>query len=434
MNECGGAFGPFNMIFLYIYIMADNFPNEELEIDLYYSIAQADLDNLKNHIERRGRDVNEEIYFFDLDDFYEVGNKKIQGFPTPLQVALIYENYKIAAYLLNKGADPNVYNKDIIFYDGDQEGGDPEPLYIALYYDKSPNQNPRINVPIAGSNRKFIKLLLNKGAKATNILDDYVDEYFKHKDGNVEVELPSEEVRTLLDNINFIIDNIRGDATRLEDSFIKAHNKNDEGLIQKLLTKRRNINFDIVAKKINDRTVTCMSSADFNEYCDEKNEDGEVIDPITLAPLSIENAVILPGQGDNEEERKRRGKCYDREALLRWVRENPINPLTREAISNDWIKKNLEKPCVPPRLLQYVPIINQKDPEIDRAISDYTNSIINTLDTPGAGLLRDILSTRGNFGNYGGKKKRKSLKKKRKTKRKKSLKKKQRKTKRKSRK
>ncbi len=428
--------------------MADNFLNEEelqTDSDLYFSIARADLDTLKNIIERRGRDVNKEIFYDAFDtgwDIFQVGNKKIEGFPTPLQVALIYENYKIAAYLLNQGADPNVYNKDVTYYDGDQEGGPSEPLYIALYYDKSPNQSPEINVPIAGSNRKFIKLLLNKGAKATNILDDYVNEYFQHKDWNVEVELPSEEVRTLLSNINtllsninFIIDNIRGDATRLEDSFIMAHNKNDEELIKILLKKRRNIDFDIVTKKINDRTVTCMSSEDFNEYCDEKNEDGEVIDPITLAPFSIENAVILPGHGDNEEERKRRGKCYDRKALLRWVRENPINPLTREEISNDWIKENLEKPCVPPRLLQYVPIKNQtRDPSIDRAISDSTNSIINTLNTPEAGSLRDILSTRGNFGNYGGKKKRKSLKKKRKTKRRKSLKKKQRKTKRKSRK
>ena len=175
-----------------------------------------------------------------------------------------------------------------------------------------------------------------------------------------------------------------------------------------------------------------MSRKDFDKYCDEK-VDGVVIDPITLAPLSIEKAVLLPGSGNNEEERKRRGKCYDREGLLEWVNENPINPLTREPISSDWIRKNLEKPCY---ALEYPNIreIASLEPEFDRAISDSTNSIINRLDTPGAGALRDILSTRGNFGNYGGKKKRKSLKKKRKTKRKKSLKKKQRKTKRKSRK
>jgi len=309
------------MIFLYIYIMADNFPNEELEKELYLSIAQANLGTLKNHIERRGRDVNEYIFFIDLDygDF-KVRNKIIAGFPTPLQVALVYENYKIAEYLLKKGADPNVVG-DIIFYNRGKLCETPKPLEIALYYD-IPRDDPGGNfeTPLIGSNRNIIKLLLNKGANANNTifvsLDDYVDEYFQLKDEGVDVAVIDES----LANINFIIENISGEATRLEHIFKKAYNRNDEKLIR-ILSRGKNI-----------REIATLVS------------------------------------------------------------------------------------------------------EFDRDLSDSTNSIINTLDTPGAGSLRDILSTRGNFGNYGGKKKRKSLKKKRKTKRRKSLKKKQRKTKRKSRK
>jgi len=411
--------------------MADNFPNEELEKELYLSIAQANLGTLKNHIERRGRDVNEDIFFIDLDygDF-KVGNKKIHGFPTPLQVALVYENYKIAEYLLKKGADPNVEG-EIEFYERGKLCETPKPLEIAQYYDISRDDPGRnFDTPLIGSNRNIIKLLLNKGANANRtwwgFLDDYVDEYFELKDEGVDVAVIDES----LANIKFIIENISGEATRLENIFIKAYNRNDEKLIRILLTKRRNINIDIVAEKLN--FSKCMNREDFDKYCDEK-VDGEVIDPITLAPLSIKKAVLLPGSGDNEEERKRRGKCYDREVLLEWVDENPINPTTREPISNDWIRKNLMKPCIALDN-QNIREIAALDSEFDRALSDSTNSIINTLDTPGAGSLRDILSTRGNFGNYGGKKKRKSLKKKRKTKRRKSLKKKQRKTKRKSRK
>ena len=299
--------------------MADNFPNEELEKELYLSIAQANLGTLKNHIERRGRDVNEYIHFIDLDYGYKLGNKKIVGFPTPLQVALVYENYKIAEYLLKKGADPNDVG-DITFYNGRKFCEISKPLEIAQYYDISRDDpGGNFDTPLIGSNRNIIKLLLNKGANANitfyGFLDNYVDEYFELKDEGVDVAVIDES----LANIKFIIENISGEATRLENIFIKAYNRNDEKLIRILSTKK-NI--------------------------------------------------------------RERGRLA---------------------------------------------------PEFDRALSDSTNSIINTLDTPGAGALRDILSTRGNFGNYGGKKKRKSLKKKRKTKRK-SLKKKQRKTKRKSRK
>ena len=43
---------------------------------------------------------------------------------------------------------------------------------------------------------------------------------------------------------------------------------------------------------------------------------------------------MLPG--DNK-------SCYDREALRRWVKRNPINPMTREPLDDNWITKNLRE-------------------------------------------------------------------------------------------
>ena len=77
--------------------------------------------------------------------------------------------------------------------------------------------------------------------------------------------------------------------------------------------------------------------------------------------------------------------------------------------------------------------LGDMSPEHRRTMTAVSNSIANRVNNPNAPAFNEIFDPEGDFGQFGGKKKRKSLKKNKKSKRKKSLKKKQRKTKRKSR-
>jgi ankyrin repeat protein len=75
----------------------------------------------------------------------------------------------------------------------------------------------------------------------------------------------------------------------------------------------------------------CMSQADYDK-CD-KNNDGEVIDPLLLEPVIRNDAVKLKGQPN---------VCYNRASLKQWTKNSKTNPFTREPIGDDWIKSNLK--------------------------------------------------------------------------------------------
>jgi ankyrin repeat protein len=74
----------------------------------------------------------------------------------------------------------------------------------------------------------------------------------------------------------------------------------------------------------------CMSQADYDK-CD-KNNDGEVIDPLLLDPVIRNDAVKLKGQPN---------VCYNRASLKKWTKTSKTNPFTREPIGDDWIESNL---------------------------------------------------------------------------------------------
>tara|TARA_B100000424_G_C22815096_1_gene436308 strand:- start:27 stop:860 length:834 start_codon:yes stop_codon:yes gene_type:complete len=155
----------------------------------------------------------------------------------------------------------------------------------------------------------------------------------------------------------------------------------------------------------------CMSQKDY-ENCD-KNEKGEINDPITLEKLERKNAVKPPSENKS---------CFDRKGLRDWivVRGNETHPITRERIYRNWIRENLkEGDC-----------------------KESTNNINSPPPPPSSNITNEGVPESAHISvpppnPSGGKKKRKtkrkSLKKNRKSKRRKSIKRKQRKTKRKGR-
>ena len=78
------------------------------------------------------------------------------------------------------------------------------------------------------------------------------------------------------------------------------------------------------AKQKGFNTEAVMKEEDYNK-CEKR-----VYDPISYHPLSIENAVKT----------EETNYCYDRENLRNWILRDPTNPMTREPISQNWIRSN----------------------------------------------------------------------------------------------
>jgi hypothetical protein len=65
--------------------------------------------------------------------------------------------------------------------------------------------------------------------------------------------------------------------------------------------------------------------------------DAKPVDVISQEELEIKDTVKLPGQPNS---------CYSRKQLRTWLKTNKTNPLTREAVTQDWIDKNMgDKDC-----------------------------------------------------------------------------------------
>ena len=77
---------------------------------------------------------------------------------------------------------------------------------------------------------------------------------------------------------------------------------------------------------------TKMTLEEFNKC--EKDEEGNVNDPITFDNLTIDNAVMPPSASGNK-------SCFDRESIERWLNNNNTHPITREAIPEEWKNKYL---------------------------------------------------------------------------------------------
>lgn len=74
----------------------------------------------------------------------------------------------------------------------------------------------------------------------------------------------------------------------------------------------------------------CMSQEEYNICIDEGNETP--IDPISLETVEREDTVKLDGQPR---------VCYSRKTLNQWFKNSKTNPMTREVVSDDWIRSNM---------------------------------------------------------------------------------------------
>ena len=87
------------------------------------------------------------------------------------------------------------------------------------------------------------------------------------------------------------------------------------------------------------QTPKCMSLEEYNR-CDIKEGNEEPHDPISLETLKRKDAVKLEGQPK---------VCYNRKTLKSWFKNSKTNPLTREPVSDIWIRSNLgDQPCEEP--------------------------------------------------------------------------------------
>jgi len=243
----------------------------------------------------------------------------------------------------------------------------------------------------------------------------------------------------------------------LDDQWAIGDNEGYDGI-------EADVDFDFYGYEAPPDSSLCMSQKDY-ENCD-KNDKGEINDPITLEKLERKNAVKPPS--DNK-------SCFDRKGLRDWsvVRGNETHPITRERIPIDWIRENLKEgackestnninsPPPPPssntttasvsapdpmslnhtidtidmnnnRRSPPPPITTTASPSNTTTASPSSTTTASPSSTTTASPSSTTTATSPSNPSGGKKKrktKRKSLKKKRKTKRRKSLKKKQRKTK-----
>ena len=82
----------------------------------------------------------------------------------------------------------------------------------------------------------------------------------------------------------------------------------------------------------NNSPSTKMTLEEFNKC--EKDDEGNVTDPISFDNLTIDNAVMPPSASGNK-------SCFDRESIERWLNSNNTHPITREAIPEEWKNKYL---------------------------------------------------------------------------------------------
>ena len=106
----------------------------------------------------------------------------------------------------------------------------------------------------------------------------------------------------------------------------------DKDLDWNEISRYAKLSLDDIKKFITKPDITKMTLEEFNKC--EKDNEGNVIDPITFDNLTIDNAVMPPSASGNK-------SCFDRESIERWLNSNNTHPITREPISNAWKDKYL---------------------------------------------------------------------------------------------
>jgi hypothetical protein len=178
---------------------------------IYFTIVN-NFREVQKHINEYGININFVVYEIDILQKAMVfgDNKKyvsIQGAINALNMALFFGYDKIAKFLLENGADPNmdlecdytVRTPDLNWWAGDNQGT--SSLHFAF-------QNDNLDI---------LKLILEKGANVKNFLKDIIDEnevIFKQPEYKITGYYPEEdEYPYLINNIKlyFLLNNIRED-------------------------------------------------------------------------------------------------------------------------------------------------------------------------------------------------------------------------------
>lgn len=114
-------------------------------------------------------------------------------------------------------------------------------------------------------------------------------------------------------------------------------NRNYTALMMAMMTRNAEI-IEMLTPNMY-QTPKCMSLDEYNR-CDRNEGNEEPQDPISLETLGRKDAVKLEGQPK---------VCYNRKTLKSWFKNSKTNPLTREPVSDVWIRSNLgEQPCEEP--------------------------------------------------------------------------------------
>ena len=252
--------------------------------------------------------------------------KDEQGNPA-LIVAIAWSDgdTEIIRLLLEKGADVNAKESTIGATALSFASSDGHPEIVRLLLENGADMNAKDNVTgytaliEATSNNEIevVRLLLENGADINaKDLRGMTALMMASIKGNAEI------VRLLLEygaDVN-IVDNHNYTAVMLATMTRHAE-------IVELLTSNMY------------QTPKCMSQEEYNR-CDIKEGNEEPQDPISLETLERKDAVKLEGQPK---------VCYNRKTLKSWFKNSKTNPLTREPVSDVWIRSNLgTQPCEEP--------------------------------------------------------------------------------------
>ena len=200
-----------------------------------------------------------------------------------LMVAVMEENVEIITLLLENGVDVNVQNKN----------GETALILASMF-----------------GYIEIVKLLLENGA----VVDT------KEALGMTALMVASGEGH--LEIVKILLKN--GADLNVKDNY------NNTALM--LASTRRHLEIVELLNKFSspDLVPKCMSQAEYNNCMDEGNETPQ--DPISLETVDREDAVKLEGQPK---------VCYSRKTLNQWFKNSKTNPMTREPVSDDWIRSNM---------------------------------------------------------------------------------------------
>lgn len=212
----------------------------------------------------------------------DVNSKETERGMTGLMIAIMEEDIEIVTLLLENGADVNIQTKD----------GETALILASMF-----------------GYIEIVKILLEYGANV-DTKENLGMTALMAASGEGHIEI----VKLLLANgaDQNATDNYNNTALMLAN--IKRHVE-----IVELLNQTPP---ELVPK--------CMSQEEYNKCIDEGNETP--IDPISLETVEREDTVKLDGQPR---------VCYSRKTLNQWFKNSKTNPMTRELVSDDWIRSNM---------------------------------------------------------------------------------------------